>query len=226
MTKKNLKIKCYICGKGGADSKDHIPPKGIFPKDIRGKLRRNLITVPAHSECNNSFKRDDVNFRNFIITEGMRTPIGKHAWKKVVVNSFRKSPGDRKYLLKRLDKKFMKDKPTNSYIFQDVLSVDVELMRREINRINKGLFYHKFKKPLPENIPIRIIDQSPLEDSLPNFNKFFIEKEIYPNWVHVFPGIFSYFYVNADEDNTKAMTILVFYDTGVWLSIIGNFEDL
>ena len=62
MRQKNLKIKCYICGKGGADSKDHIPPKGIFPKDLRGKLRGNLITVPAHSECNNSFKLDDANF--------------------------------------------------------------------------------------------------------------------------------------------------------------------
>jgi len=219
--KKRKSKKCYFCGKEGADSKDHIPPKGIFPKDIRGKLRGNLITVPAHLECNNSFKKDDVIFRNLIIAEGFRTPIGRHAWERVLIKSFKKNPGDRKYLLSRLDKKFMKDEMTNAYILKDVISVDLELMHRQIKRINRGLFYHKFKEPLPDNIPIKIIDQPPPEVSLPSFNKWFAEKEIYPNWIHVFPGIFSFFYGNTEEDKTKAMTILIFYNTGVWLSFIG-----
>ena len=54
--------RCYICGKLGADTKDHVPPKCIFLNRKKG-IGLNLITVPAHSDCNNALKMEDEYFR-------------------------------------------------------------------------------------------------------------------------------------------------------------------
>jgi hypothetical protein len=85
---------CYICGKTGADSKDHIPPRGIFPRKPTGQL----ITVKAHRSCNESFQHDDELFRNLIIAACYRIREGKTAWEKQVLYSFKKNPGAKKIL--------------------------------------------------------------------------------------------------------------------------------
>ncbi len=55
------KQNCYKCG-AIATSKEHVPPKCIFPeqKDIRGiDLRKNLITVPSCNIHNQEKSHDD-----------------------------------------------------------------------------------------------------------------------------------------------------------------------
>src|SRR4030042_1463259 len=108
MKKRKLKRKCYFCGEEGAASNDHIPPKCIFPRAIRKINKHSLITVPAHYKCNNSFRKDDELFRNFIITQSNETVQGRYAWDNVLLPSFKKNPGARKELIKRLDKKLVK----------------------------------------------------------------------------------------------------------------------
>lgn len=53
--------KCYICD-AGATSKEHVPPKCLFPegKDMDGEnYRNNLITVPSCDQHNSAKSRDD-----------------------------------------------------------------------------------------------------------------------------------------------------------------------
>jgi hypothetical protein len=50
---------CVYCGTTEASTKDHVPPKCLFPKSAR----QNLIRVPACEPCNNSAKLDDEYFR-------------------------------------------------------------------------------------------------------------------------------------------------------------------
>ncbi len=209
--------KCYLCGKPNPDTKDHIPPRGIFAKLPKG----NLITVPAHRDCNNDFCKDDELFRNFIIAEVYRTPEGKKAWIEQVVPSFQKNPGARKNLLNRFDTVLIKDSKTGSYIQKGALSMEASLLKRQIIRITKGLFYHKFKEPLLSDIPVQVEKLDYPERSLAYWNKFFDEIKIKPKWNHVVPKVFSYFYGTAIEDRNKGMALLVFYDTVVWEIIIG-----
>lgn len=56
MKKKQL---CVICGKNIATTRDHIPPKSIFPKPRPD----DLITVPACSTCNNGDSDFDERFK-------------------------------------------------------------------------------------------------------------------------------------------------------------------
>jgi len=56
MVKSKYSKRCYLCGKAKPDSKDHIPPRGVFPKVPKG----NLITVPAHRTCNNEYSQNGI----------------------------------------------------------------------------------------------------------------------------------------------------------------------
>ena len=53
---------CAFCGSNGILSRDHIPPKGLFPSPRPS----NLITVKACMQCNNGTKKDDQYFVNIL----------------------------------------------------------------------------------------------------------------------------------------------------------------
>lgn len=52
---------CAICGVQPATTRDHVPPRGIFPRP-----RPNLITVPACFPCNNRGSSHDEAFRVYL----------------------------------------------------------------------------------------------------------------------------------------------------------------
>jgi len=49
--------RCVYCGLEGEITRDHIPPKKLFPKNTR-----NLITIPSCQKCNNDFSPLDNRF--------------------------------------------------------------------------------------------------------------------------------------------------------------------
>ena len=50
---------CVYCAEAGPVTSDHVPPKCLFPPDVRV----NLMTVAACTSCHDSFKLDDEYFR-------------------------------------------------------------------------------------------------------------------------------------------------------------------
>ena len=61
---KRFSSKCVFCGRRGKLSKDHVPPKCLFPKGSRS----GLITVPACPQCNLSSSGDDEYLRLVLVT--------------------------------------------------------------------------------------------------------------------------------------------------------------
>ncbi len=60
---------CALCGKVKATTRDHIPPKGIYPKPYDPEI--NFNTVPACANCNNGASTDDEWFKVLIgVTTG------------------------------------------------------------------------------------------------------------------------------------------------------------
>lgn len=64
---------CYLCGKPidthakdeqMGPTRDHVPPKLLFPKQIRQEENLNLQFAPAHKKCNNDHKDDEDYFYN------------------------------------------------------------------------------------------------------------------------------------------------------------------
>jgi hypothetical protein len=60
---------CYLCGKPGADSKDHLPPKSLLPPPSNTYPR---ITVPAHAKCNSEQSAYEEYVRDLIIPEAIQ----------------------------------------------------------------------------------------------------------------------------------------------------------
>ena len=53
---------CFLCGKPGADSVDHVVSRNLYP----GPLPSDVLTQPAHGRCNKSTSKDEEDFRNVI----------------------------------------------------------------------------------------------------------------------------------------------------------------
>ena len=56
--------RCYVCGEMGADTADHVIPRGFFPPPRPS----NLLTLPAHYSCHN--RLDEEYVRNIVASMG------------------------------------------------------------------------------------------------------------------------------------------------------------
>ena len=203
-----------MCGKPGANTKDHIPPRGIFPKYPVGQL----ITVPAHTICNNQFSEDDALLRDFVIAASWRAPEGLRAWDNQVVSSWQKNRRAKLALLKRLKKVWVKDPLSGGAVLRDAIFAEVSLFERQVKRWMKGLYYKRFGQPLPDEVIIEVQKLQPPEISLPPLNEQMAQNGKRPNWIHIEPNVFSYFYGAAEEDGRIGFAIFVFFNTEVYMA--------
>lgn len=214
MKKKN-KL-CFLCGKEGADTRDHIPPRGIFPLRPEGQL----ITVPAHKMCNAKYQKDDELFRNLIIGASYRTKEGKTAWQKQVVESWKSNPGAKKELQDLLFTAYINDEKNRSLIPVNAIKMDVNLVERQVQRWTRGLYYKKFQKPLPQISEIKVDKLTFPEYSISSFEKYLFNKKIRILWHHIEPNVFSYTLITSNEAEDIGFAIFVFFKTEVYLAAI------
>jgi len=215
VTKKNPRL-CYLCGKPNPDTKEHIPPRGIFPKKPTGQL----ITVPAHESCNNQFKDDDELLRNLIITASHRTMKGRKAWDEQVVPSWKKNPGAKKKLTDRLTTVKIRNPLTGEEELPAIMG-EVSLFDRQIKRFTRGLYYNRYKEPLPSDISIEVSKLQPPEISIPPIQKICENDGKMMKWYNVEPEVFSYFYPASNEDKTIGLAFFIFFNTEVFSASIG-----
>ena len=82
MTSKGVAI-CYLCRKRTGTTRDHVPPKNLFPRPRPS----NLITVPCCEKCNNRFSKHEEYFRLFASCCINRSSAGHAIWQRQVVGS-------------------------------------------------------------------------------------------------------------------------------------------
>lgn len=133
---------CYACDRL-ATSREHVPPKCLFPTELGVNLRKNLITVPS-CEVHNQKKSDDDEF----LLASLAGIIGcndvglLHKFTKVD-RAIRRSGG-------RLLKKALKNQEIKSYTLPSGKVVDVTWGKPDLERLNKsfgligkGLYFHE-----------------------------------------------------------------------------------
>ncbi len=209
---------CYLCGKPGADTREHIPPRGIFPKNPSGQL----ITVPAHLKCNQQFDKDDELFRDKIIMASWRSIEGKRAYREIVRPSLHKNPGIKRKLREALTIAWIEDSVSKTLIPARAIKLECDLVERQIDRWTRGLFYHKFKHPLSPTINIQVDRLNPPEQSVVPFVLELAKQGIQPKWVDVEPGVFTYTYLTTFESNNIGLALFLFFDTEVYLGSTGT----
>lgn len=79
---------CTFCGEP-ASTRDHIPPKCMFPNNSR----KNLITVPACRECNSATSKDDEYFRMVVASASNAGSAAAKILREKVVPGAKIKPG-------------------------------------------------------------------------------------------------------------------------------------
>ena len=147
--KKNIDA-CIYCGSTNHITKDHIPPRLLFPDPKPS----NLITVPCCKTCNQGFQKDDEYFRNNITSDlnTYENPAARQVLRNVF-NSLRRSKA-RGLRISTLNSLGEAELVTPSGLFiQKVgtIKIDPNRIERVVARIVKGLFYHEREHRLPDD---------------------------------------------------------------------------
>jgi hypothetical protein len=217
----NEEKECYWCG-AIATSKEHIPPKCLFPegKDIRKirdvDFRKDLITVPACDEHNNHKSGDDeillaclssVFGANDIAYIHMCTKLNRAYSRnqKLVESSF-----------KILKEDFVE---IEGHKFPIVIAnVDNKRMLKALEGIARGLYLHEFKERFVGKctvIPtfVQYEDQDDRYRFFGQLAKVMIQQEQI-NWKirGANPQIFTYQFGPIDEYGLRPM-LMTFYTT-------------
>ncbi len=213
--------KCVYCGASSDLTKDHVPPKALFPKP-----RPKLITVPCCRDCNSSFQRDDVYFSQMLIR---REDLAKN---KDIIKLI---PNIKKSYLRPEQAAFTQSIQRNAIAVQKVTSsglyigtgvayiVDERRIVNVIERITKGLFYNDKGYHLPFNYTIRCITEDyysrlKIDEQQEINNKFIIPfTKINPK--EIGENIFKYYVYFTEEDNNCSVWLFVFYKTVGFLGL-------
>ena len=144
MTASVSEKRCVYCGVINPDSRDHIPPKGIFPKP----RPNNLITVPACKSCNREWSSDDELFKMIIgIKAGMEGKSEIKLWE-----STKHTVRHNKSLRRLIEEaKRINIKTPGGIIIGDAYSVKFpdNKVRLMCDRIIRALYYHHYGNFIP-----------------------------------------------------------------------------
>lgn len=207
---------CYFCGKAGSDTREHIPPQGLFPEKL--PKNTNLITVPAHATCNHNFTKDDELFRNIIVMESSRSKDAKSIWNGKVSRSFENIGGETKKadLRSRIVMKTITTPITgaNIPVPTNEMSYEKSIIDRVMTRFIRGLYYNECGKFLDATIPINVWKQHVPEISKEQLGQQLgqsVQEQI------VVPNVFSYYYVHSQEKQGIGVFVMaIFYETVVF----------
>lgn len=143
--------KCVICGEREAVTRDHVPPKNLFPVP----RPNDLVTVPACRECNNGASVEDEDFRTYLSLQ-----IGRqnHLTEKLWFDGAQKSLTRRKSLQQQIlaSLRPIQVQTKTGVESKTAFEVPERIYRRVFERVVRGLYYHHFGKILGKGVPILI----------------------------------------------------------------------
>jgi len=211
---------CIYCGQKGILSRDHVPPKTLFA-DPRPS---NLISVPSCTTCNAGASLDDEYFR---LVHTLRIDIFTHPdafrnWKSVKRSLYNPQKENFKQVfLNTLQKINIYTKEGIFISETGIYEVDIQRIKRVVERTVKGLFYHEMKTRLSDNYEVTVFSSSEMT-YFPSDVHNFLESEVFPLLISIKPkvigrNVFSYRSFFADNDTNLSVWLLIFYKTEAFL---------
>lgn len=153
---------CYLCGEPGADSKDHVPPRGLLPAGNYGNTQR--ITLPAHGACNRDSSSDEEYLRDLIVPEAveLNLPASDELYLKTR-RSWERPEGQARYRrFIRTARPVYKVSPSGLYTGRAIgIKPELERVNAVGIKIARGIIYHDTGvRVYPESISIAPIKAS------------------------------------------------------------------
>lgn len=181
---------CVLCGKRNATTREHVPPRAIFPKPRPG----DLITVPACFNCNNETSKTDESFK---------AHLGLHTWRdEQVLRTLDHNTRLRSEVTSRIKPAKVLD--SNNEILGEVnLGLwDSEAHSTTIEKCIKGLYFNHYGQILCSSAQIKTHFFHSLTAELVNISE---------SWARncIANGDFVYKYTSASNENTH-MSVWLF----------------
>lgn len=212
--------RCVYCGavfpSGKAKTKDHVPPKGLYAKEVKLRQGFQQVTVPSCVRCNNVTSEDEVKFRNVLLMAGPTPNEARTLNFKTLLRSFEHTDGGAQWEhMMRAIKREVVDGTGQSKIYPahhpQVLAV--------VRKIVRGLCYlHDVAWP--------VLDSDVLAKlwiyQIPEVFHDYFEAGL--GWYHVEPDIFEYRFDVMTGDADWSWWYVTFYQTVSFMVIVGNKE--
>lgn len=142
---------CAICGFRRATTRDHLPPRAIFPRP----LPVVMITVPACATCNNGANHEDERFRVYLgATTAYFDDEATRLWKEESMRTLQRNA------------RLMREFADNVGALEPVELADgrrgiplrwpASAYIPVIERLARGLFYHHFREALGSRAKCKI----------------------------------------------------------------------
>ena len=208
---------CYLCGKSLTEpiSDDHVPPKQIFARSIRKSHPTDLLKIPVHLKCNQSYQRDEDYFLNSLAPLGR----GSYAGNAVLEDVFEKfHRGEKVFLVKKVLAEF-DSRPSGLIIPGKVIKrFDGKCMTRIVLKIVRGLYFHHYSQYLPEELTGEVQIISPDDPPPDHFTIALGDKPEHGRH----PGIFAYKFSNFSGVNKTHYWGMLLWNQ---IIIIARFHD-
>lgn len=219
----NIEETCYWCGKK-ATSKEHVPPKCLFPenkdiKDIYSKtFRKNLITVPSCDKHNLAKSNDDEYLMACLSAKVGNNGIAFIHTQTKVARTIKRNP--------RLFDILKEDIITiyNQHFPVSIVNIDNYRLLHSFEAISRALYFYEFKKPfngICKIIPTFLGNYSGNKrwNMLCNFCESEANKESI-NWIEKGenPEIFKYKLGPEDELGCRLLKMTFYNSSNVYVS--------
>lgn len=149
---------CAICGVRETSTRDHVPPKNLFPKPRPS----DLVTVPACSECNNGSSVEDEDFRTYLALQiGKQSDVADKLWLSAKKSLDRRT---------RMRQEFLKSLVTATIstptgpIQRTAFAIPCRVYDVVFERVIRGLYFHHFECILGPDVDVHVEPLIGLDD--------------------------------------------------------------
>jgi len=221
-SKKEKVSECYMCG-SPASTKEHVPPKCLFPeaKDLPdgANLRKGLITVPACDVHNGQKSKDDVYILYTLVMNLTSNQIGRNQFLTKVRRDIDRNPSLISKFLEGHKPVRIHDTKTDKQEDTVALRIDLKRFNSALKTLVRALYYHHFKEKWLGRVSIQsdfllsIDSESSIETNRIT-NAFSIAADAHFQGLETHgdnPEVFKYQIFNGDERCVR-MFRLYFYD--------------
>jgi hypothetical protein len=191
---------CAICGERDGTTRDHVPPKAIFPKP----RPNNLVTVPACLECNNGASDNDDLFKVFLSLQAAgNNEIARRLFQEKTVRTLKRSQSLLALILEEAKELQIINNQGNIETRTGILwnsAAHDAVMERTI----RGLYFHHSGSPIPidTNLAVQWLHGVP-EEILPSLHLF--------NEVVLGDDQVTYKYIIYGDDPRHSLWLFDFY---------------
>ena len=216
---------CIYCGSGENLTRDHIPPKTLFPKPRPS----NLITVPCCENCNGSFSLDDEYFQIMLslrIDVHKKDSVQKN-WRKILRGLKRnESAGFYKSIMNSIKKRNVKTKDGIYLGKISTYDIDVERVKNISDRIIQGLYFNITGNRIPREYDYTstIYNQDDIDEQRVKVFQMFITA-LGPEEENKIGDVFSYRYKQMDFDLNTCLFYFSIYDNFEFFGMVSKEED-